>query len=76
MPESSPVGYDPAGRTVAWSSFYDEARARLAAANFTSSDLDARRLVEERLKGVGSARIRRRILRRDPLLRQIQGTSI
>ncbi len=47
MPEHVPAGYDPAGKTVAWSSFHDEARDRLRSAGFTTADIDARRLVEE-----------------------------
>ncbi|MGI9624524.1 MAG: peptide chain release factor N(5)-glutamine methyltransferase [Acidimicrobiales bacterium] len=48
MPElSEPAGYDPAGRTVAWASFYDEARERFTEAGLDNPELNARRIVEE-----------------------------
>jgi release factor glutamine methyltransferase len=47
MAEHDPAGFDPAGRTVAWSAFYAEARERLSSSLFESCDVDARRLVEE-----------------------------
>ncbi len=44
---SEPADYDALGRTVAWRTFYDEARDRLATAGFESADIEARRIVEE-----------------------------
>jgi release factor glutamine methyltransferase len=46
-PANEPAGYDPAGPTVAWASFFDEARGRFAAEGFASANVDARRIVEE-----------------------------
>lgn len=41
-----PAGYDPAGSTVAWRSFHQEALTRLGAAGVDAPDVDARRIVE------------------------------
>ena len=47
MPDGDdPAGYDPAGSTVAWRSFLDEATARLRQAGAESPHVDARRIVE------------------------------
>lgn len=49
-----PRGYDPAGSTVPWRSFAEEARVRLRAAGVEPADTDARRIVE-RAAGVEGA---------------------
>lgn len=41
-----PAGYDPAGSTVAWRSFHEEAMVRLGAAGVDAPGTDARRIVE------------------------------
>ena len=47
MPEPiEPAGHDPAGRTVSWRAFLEEATARLRGAGAESPEVDARRIVE------------------------------
>ena len=84
-PADSPEGYDPTGQTVAWASFYDEARSRLRALGLGSEEVDARRIVEEASGfeggefhlGLGELATKRGVARFDAMLqRRLEGEPL